>query len=93
LAVRSYSETHGKEPSKQVLGYKGNDNILEIKFMPVTTMAKQGRGMIEVSIPKWWKVGTAHAFMYQDSSENQCSSNEMRVRSSKVQFGSLKIYY
>jgi hypothetical protein len=59
LAIRSYSKTHGEEPANQVLGYKGNDNILELKFKPVTTTALQGRGMIEIKIPYWFKIGQA----------------------------------
>ena len=83
----------GKEAAKQVLGYTGNDNILEIKFTPVTTLALQGKGMIEVTIPHWFKSGTASGRMYTYSSENMCFSNQMRVSSSKIQGGSLKINY
>ena len=49
--------------------------------------------MIEIKIPYWWKIGNAHAWMYQEGSTNQCSSLQMRVYASSVQFGSLKVFY
>jgi hypothetical protein len=34
--------------SSDELGYTGRDNVLQVSFKPVTTMAKKGKGVIEI---------------------------------------------
>jgi hypothetical protein len=82
LGIRSYSKKHGEEPQNQILGYKGNDNVLELKFTPKTTTALQGKGMIEVKVPYWYVVGTAKDWMYSDGATNQCKSTNMTIYAS-----------
>lgn len=49
--------------------------------------------MIEIKIPYWYNLGQASAWMYSDGATNQCTSLQMRVYASSVQFGSLKVFY
>jgi len=39
-------------------------NALEVSFLPVTTTAKQGSGVIEIHVPNWYSVGTSNDYMY-----------------------------
>jgi hypothetical protein len=65
--------------SSDVLGYTGRDNVLQVSFKPVTTMAKKGKGVIEIRVPYWYEVGTSKDFMYSNLAEDECTSSCMDV--------------
>jgi len=61
--------------------------------MPATTMALRGKGTIEITVPYWYSVATARAFMYSDLANNKCKSECMTIHSSKAFMGTIRITY
>jgi len=75
------------------LGYNKPDNVLEVSFFPVTTMAKMGSGVIEIHVPNWYKVGTSKDYMYSNLASEMCKSTCMTIWLSRALFGTIRIKY
>lgn len=56
-------------------------------------MAKKGKGVIEVQVPNWYKVGTSKDFMYSNLAEDECSSDCMTIVQSRSLFGTIRLFY
>ena len=79
--------------TSNVLGYAKADNVLEVSFLPVTTMAKKGSGVIEIHVPNWYKVGTSKDYMYSNLASEMCKSDCMSIWLSRALFGTIRIKY
>jgi len=56
-------------------------------------MALRGKGTIEITVPYWYSVSTARAFMYSDMANNKCKSDCMTILNSYASMGTIRITY
>jgi hypothetical protein len=80
-AVRMTKDDIKITSSNNQVGFSGIDNAMILSFTPGAPLAPSKRGMIDVTIPDWYNIdhGTKQAFMYSESAEDKCSSDELTI--------------
>jgi hypothetical protein len=81
--------------SSNILGDSDPNVSLTFTVSPVFTVSKTGKGMIQIKIPFWYKVGSRNNMMFNEQDRNSCSSDDFYVVSSSpsLLLGTLTIMY
>lgn len=71
------------ESSSQVLGDSDPNVTLTIQVTPIFLVSKTGKGMIQLKIPYWYRVGNKNNMMFNEQDRDSCTSDDFFVESSR----------
>lgn len=65
------------------IGDSSPENTATFKFTPTTTLSKDGRGSIDISIPEWYTQRGSSSMMFQQNPASDCVSDQMTITRSE----------
>ena len=69
--------------SSQVLGDSDPNVSMTVQVTPIFIVSKTGKGMIQLKIPEWYKVGNKNNMMFNEQDRDSCTSDDFFVESSR----------